>query len=176
MVPMLTDAGMSRGQVASLAGMIGLAIVASRLAVGATIDRLAANVVAAVIMTIACAGFLFVCFGGRIGLLLAPFVVGAGLGAELDLAAYFASRLFPRSIYGSRFGLLFCAFQVGLAISPAIYAVIHAQFGSYLPAFLMSGLMFGVSAFLFSQLPRVPPVRSPLVDVLVSARYERPLA
>jgi MFS family permease len=168
-VPMLTDAGMSRGQVASLAGMIGVTIVASRLAVGAIVDRFAANVVAVVVMAIACAGFLFVCFGGWLGLLFAPFVVGAGLGAELDLAAYFASRLFPRSIYGSRFGLLFCAFQVGLAISPAIYAVIHTQFGNYRPAFLLSALLFGASAFLFSRLPNVAPAGKRLADIPAAA-------
>ena len=175
MVPMLTDAGIARNEIASLAGLIGLAIVASRLAVGAIIDRFTANRVATVIMALAAGGFTAVYFGGSFGLLLAPLVVGAGLGAELDLAAYLASRLFPRALYGSRFGILFCAFQVGLALSPTLYAAAHDQFGSYGPAFLMSAILLAASSAMFSRLPDVPSPGRPVGGMRTGDTCGQPL-
>ncbi|WP_246688554.1 MULTISPECIES: MFS transporter [unclassified Mesorhizobium] len=158
LIPMLTDAGLERGQVASLAGLVGAAVIVSRLAVGAIFDRLSSPIVAATIMALASLGFLFVSFSGRHALYAAPVVVGAALGAELDIAAFLTMRLFPRSAYSRCFGTVFFTFQMGLAISPIIYALAHDWCGNYQAALQVSTILLGASSVLFSLLPRIRPV------------------
>ena len=171
LIPLLTDGGFGRDEVGSLAGLAGAAVVVSRLTVGVIIDRFPGQIVAAAVIGLASLGFLLVCFGGQYGLYAAPVVIGAALGAELDIAAFLTMRLFPKSAYSRCFGFLFFTFQAGLALSPIIYALSHDHYGGYKPALLTSGILLGVSSVLFSRLPAIRPVgcRDPGLAEAVSA-------
>ena len=103
MIPLLTDAGLSSKQAASLAGLIGASLTLSRLGSGYLIDRLWAPGVAAVLLSapaIGCA-ILLVGLHSTLALALVVILIGIGTGAENDIAAYLSARYFGLRDYGS---------------------------------------------------------------------------
>jgi MFS family permease len=79
----------------------------------------------------------------------------------MDLVSYLASRYFPLRGYGGVFGLLYAAFQIGVAISPPAYGAIFDNFHDYAPAFLGAGACLGLAASAFHRLPAIPQVAAP---------------
>jgi MFS family permease len=154
MVPILQDAGLRQEQVALFGSLIGIGVVAGRLFTGTLLDRVTAGVLAGAIMGAGSVGFLVISFIAEKAPWLAPLVVGISLGAELDIAAYLASRFFPPRKFGKVFGVVFFAFQSGLAVSPVVYGLIRDRTEQYQLAFLFSAVLLAASAVMFLSLPR----------------------
>jgi MFS family permease len=56
---------------------------------------------------------------------------GAGIGAEIDLMAFFISRYFGLKAYGRIYGLMFMLFNVGTGLGPALSGRAFDRFHSY---------------------------------------------
>jgi MFS family permease len=154
-VPMLIDAGMDPATAATMAGMIGIAVLVGRVGTGIILDRVSAPYVAAAMMGIGALGFLAVgLFGGMLTVLTAP-IVGLSLGSELDLVAFMTSRYYSRPDFGPVFGRLYAVFLCGLGLSPLIDAQIFEHSGSYRLALLWTAFLLAVSAALFTRLPKL---------------------
>jgi predicted MFS family arabinose efflux permease len=63
--------------------------------------------------------------------LLASILLGAGVGAELELLAYFVSRFFGLRAFGQIYGLLFAGFMFGLSLGPLLMAFLYDRYGNY---------------------------------------------
>lgn len=154
LVPMLTDGGMPPSQAAGIAGMLGLAVLVGRVAVGWLVDRIFAPFVAASVMSITALGFVLLAVGGVDFAMPGALAIGLAMGAEVDLIGYLTARYYGMARYGRLYGLFYGAFVIGTGTSPFLIAVVQANAKSYTPALWMSAAFVTGAALLFATAPR----------------------
>jgi cyanate permease len=90
----------------------------------------------------------------------APFLgaiaCGLGIGAEIDLMAFFTSRYFGLRDYAQLYGTMFGIFALGVGIGPALSGASFDRFQSYTPAFVVFEIMLAVSCLIFVRLGPYP--------------------
>jgi MFS family permease len=158
MIPLLTDAGLSSKQAASLAGLIGASLTLSRLGSGYLIDRLWAPGVAAVLLSapaIGCA-ILLVGLHSTLALALVVILIGIGTGAENDIAAYLSARYFGLRDYGSIFSAVTMVITAGNMIGPLIFGFLYNSTGSYNGMLWACAALFIVVSTLLLTLGKYP--------------------
>ena len=160
LTPMLIDAGLSPARAAAIQGMLGLSVLAGRLAVGWLVDRFFAPNVAAVMLMLAALGVAAFALGGVTWAVPAALLLGFAFGAEVDLIAYLASRYFGLRAYGAIYGWQYGAFMIGSAMSPLLIAVIATGPGGYTLALGLSAAMLVAVAIQFASLPRFELLRA----------------
>ena len=138
----LADHGYSALQVAGVAGVMGTAILLSRVLVGATLDYLPARLVGAVLFGGQALGvWLLVLGGGGATPYVAAALLGAATGGEGDLMPYAWSRLFGQKAYGRIYGASFALFNVGTLLGPLLLGAGFEHFGTYRPVLLAYSLL-----------------------------------
>jgi len=132
LVPMLTDRGDSTAYAATVASIMGVTVFIGRIAIGLLVDRFFAPRVATLIFGLSAIGLLLFALGasGAVAFLSAVFI-GLSLGAELDLAAYLASRYFGLHSFASIYGILLSGIVVGAGAAPVSFALWFDSSGSY---------------------------------------------
>lgn len=147
LVKLLVETGMDRVAAAGIAGIMGLAVIVGRIGIGFLLDRLAAPLVACVILLLCALGCFALAHKGLPAWALSLCVMALGLGAaaEVDLVAYLTSRYLGMKAYGRIYGLQLSAFYLGAAIGPAAIGYSFNHFNSYGPAlhFAVGALAFG---------------------------------
>jgi MFS family permease len=98
---------------------------------------------------------------------LVPFVgavaLGLGIGAEVDLMAFFTSRYFGQRNYAKVYGTMFGIFAFGVGIGPALSGTSFDLFRSYTPIFVVYEVFLAVSCAIFLRLGPYPyPAREAL--------------
>lgn len=143
-VPLLKESGLSLGDAAKGASLMGLATFVGRISVGFLVDRFFAPFIAIFFFALATIGLFILSTGGG-GLLLSAglVMVGLGFGAESDLIGYLISRYFGLKAFGEIYGYMLIAFLIGAGFGPAILGFGFGFFGSY--EFLLQ-IMTGLSA------------------------------
>ena len=142
---MLTDLGISTQTAALGSSLVGAAVLIGRVGTGYFLDRFFAPRVAAL------------CFGGAAigtGLLslrstpaiafAGAFLVGLGLGAEVDIIAFLISRYFGLRYFAEIYSVAFGAFALAGAIGPLLMGTGFDRTGSYqrvLAAFFVATLL-----------------------------------
>lgn len=131
-VPMLTDRGVSPQDAARTAAVIGMALIVGRVAAGFLLDYLFAPFVTLFFFSGPVIGILLL-YGGATGgeAVLCAALIGLGVGAEVDLIAYLASRYFGLKAFGEVYGYLFAIFCVGTALGPLLMGTGQTLLGSY---------------------------------------------
>src|SRR5499427_7267344 len=90
----------------------------------------------------------------------APFLgaiaCGLGIGAEIDLMAFFTSRYFGLRDYTKLYGTMFGIFALGVGIGPALSGASFDRFHSYTPAFVIFVIMLAVGCAVFLRLGPSP--------------------
>jgi MFS family permease len=156
LVAMLGDAGMARPTALLVAGLLGVAVVVGRLAMGFFIDRLHAPYVAAVFLILPCAGSLILAAAPQSIWLasVAAFTVGLAGGSEIDLLAYLTSRYFGLKSYGEIYGWQFLLFEIGVGAGPVLAGWGYDRTGSYHLALEAVALAFAAGALAIGSLGR----------------------
>jgi len=77
---------------------------------------------------------------------------GAGIGAEIDLMAFFVSRYFGLKAYGKIYGVMFMLFNVGTGLGPALSGRAFDMFHSYLHIFIAYEVALAVTCLLLVRL------------------------
>lgn len=131
-VALLTDRGIALQLATGALSVAGLAIIIGRIICGWCLDRFWGPYVAVCFFVLPMAG---------IALLISelPYPVpligsalrGAGIGAEIDLMAFFISRYFGLKAYGKIYGLMFMLFNIGTGLGPALSGRAFDKFHSY---------------------------------------------
>lgn len=152
-VPMLVDAGASPVFAGSLAGVIGLAVIVSRLIVGWLVDRVPAPVVAAAICGVCAVGCATLLVAGPTGAPVAAVAIGAAMGGEIDLIGFLVARHFPLAAFGRIYGVQYAGFILGAGLSPLWMGAVHDAQGSYFFALVGCIALIAVAAVLFLFLP-----------------------
>jgi MFS family permease len=87
---------------------------------------------------------------------------GIGVGAEVDLMAFFVGRYFGLRAYGRIYGVMFAAFAFANGVGPSIAGWSFDRFHSYRPAFAIFEAMLALTCLLLAPLGRYPyPARRP---------------
>jgi predicted MFS family arabinose efflux permease len=142
-VPMMTDQRTSAKLAARAISIGGLALIIGRLTSGILLDRLPAKFVACGFFTLPLIGILVIINSQGVDLpLLGTFLVGLGLGAEVDMMAYLISFYLGRRAFGEIYGYLFLAFMAGSSLGPLVMGISFSHMGSY--RFAMQALILGL--------------------------------
>ena len=93
--------------------------------------------------------------GGAVPLLGAV-LCGMGIGAEVDLMAFFVSRYFGLKAYGKIYGTMFGIFSVGTGVGPQLSGIFFDIWKSYTPVFMLYEVALLVTCLLFTRLGPYP--------------------
>ena len=149
LVPMLTDRGITAERAALASSLLGGALLIGRVGSGYSLDRFLAPRVAMFFFGGAALGMVLLWSGVAGGTAyLAAFLVGLGMGAEVDIIAYLTSRYFGLRAFGEIYGYAFASFALAGALGPWLMGLGFDRTGSYrvvLAGFLVAMLLAAVA-------------------------------
>ncbi len=132
LVPLLSDQGVSSNRVALATSLLGSALLIGRVGSGYLLDRFFAPHVALCLFGAAACGIALLRMGAASGLvLLAVFLIGLGMGSEVDIIAYLVSRYFGLRAFGEVYGYAFASYVVAGALGPWLMGLGFDHSGSY---------------------------------------------
>ena len=151
-IPLLTDRGISPAAATAIFGLFGLSTLAGRLLAGYLVDRIFAPYVASVFFLAPIAGFVLL--PSAVGPLLAIGVMlfGLGLGTEIDMIAFLASRYFGQRAFGEIYGYFFMVFVFGSSIGRILAGFIFDLTRSYNTAFVGAAALLVAAVVLVNRL------------------------
>jgi MFS family permease len=152
MAPMLSDRNLGRQAAASGSSLIGAAVMIGRIGTGYLLDRTFAAPLASILFALAALGVALLLLGSGQAVFAGALFVGLGLGAEVDLIPYLASRYFGLRDFGKVYSTLFAAFALAGALGPLIMGAGFDRTRSYgepLSGFLVATVL---GAILMSRL------------------------
>ena len=164
LVPLMTDAGLSRDIATGIVGLMGVAIIVGRLSVGAFIDRIHGPYVAIVYLMFPVIGCLILASAvitptiAIIGVLM----VGLAAGAEVDLIAFLTSRYFGLKSYGEVYGWQLVVFALGAGFGPWLSGKAFDLSGSYKISLYAGAAAFALGAAAIGSLGRYPVFADPM--------------
>ncbi len=154
LAPALTDKGMSGSVAAATAGLIGLAAIPGKLAVGTLFDRVGQVPVTLGLMAIlALCSVMLAQDSDSVPLAIAgTALLGLAAGATNVAFTCIAARLFDTAIFGVVYGTLVSLTALAGAAGPFLASAIHDATGSYAPAFWAGVGVAVVTALLLTRL------------------------
>ena len=157
--PALSDKGMSGAVAATTAGLIGLAGIPGKLAVGTLFDRIGQVPVTLGLMAILAASCVILAQdSASVPLaIVGSALLGITAGSTNVAFACIAARLFEGPIFGVVYGTLTSLTALSGAAGPFLISMVHDSAGSYAPAF-WAGI--GVAVVVALLLTRLKPVSS----------------
>jgi MFS family permease len=148
MAAMLTDRGITVQTAAFGASVMGAAVLIGRVGTGYLLDRFFASHVAALLFGGAAVGMgLLMISSAPSVAFIGAFLVGLGLGAEVDMIAFLVSRYFGLRSFAEIYSLVFGAFALAGAFGPLLMGAGFDFTGSYhapLVAFFAATLVAAV--------------------------------
>jgi predicted MFS family arabinose efflux permease len=163
LIPIFSAAGISRGQAAGLAGLVGISTVVGRLVGGYLLDRINGAIVGGVSLIVPIfSSLLILAFPGSVPVASAAvLILGLSLGAELDCVAYLTTRHFGMKAFGTIFGVISGILAFATGLGPFLVNLGYDLTGGYtitLQAYVPLSLL---ASALFFSLGRYPQFRTP---------------
>jgi MFS family permease len=120
-------------QTAAMAGsVVGLALLVGRIGCGYFLDRYFGPYVALAVCGLSALGIALLWIGtAGVPALAAAFLVGLGMGSEVDIIAFLMSRYFGLRSLGRTIGFAFGAFVVAGGVGPLVMGLSFDRTGSY---------------------------------------------
>lgn len=127
-----TDRAISAERAALVTSLVGAAVMVGRLGSGLLLDHVFAPRVAILFYSGATLGIGILCAGisGNIAF-AAAFLVGLGMGAEVETMGYMISRYFGLRAFGTAYGHAFGAFMISGAAGVTLMGAGYDHFHSY---------------------------------------------
>jgi predicted MFS family arabinose efflux permease len=150
-VPVLRGLGHSPIAAADTAALMGFGSVLGRIAGGFLLDRFDAKLVAAISVIAPAITALLLLYAGedRATAMLACFILGLAIGAEVDACAYLAARHFGLANFGALFGTINGLMLFGNGVAPFAANYVYDVTDSYsavlwaqIPAYLLAAALF----------------------------------
>jgi cyanate permease len=160
LAPLLKTRGIPMEGAAMSLLALGLTQIVGRLLSGRLLDVMPTAAIGSIWMLSGAAGIAVVNIAHTLPLaMLGGALLGAGVGAELEMGAYFTTRFFRLGAFGRVFGLLLSVFIAGGALGPLVMGLGHDIFGSYTVASLtLMGALLVAAALILT----LGPYRFPL--------------
>jgi MFS family permease len=132
MPQLFADAGATAEHAALASSVVGLALLVGRIGCGYFLDRYFGGRVALAICGCAALGIALLWTGSAGGLaLVGAFLIGLGMGAEVDIIAFLMSRYFGLRSLGATVGFAFGAFVIAGGLGPLVMGFAFDRTGSY---------------------------------------------
>lgn len=132
MSAIFTDRGVSAERAAMAASLVGAALLVGRLGSGYLLDHFFAPRVAILFYGATTLGLAILWAGkGGTPALAASFLIGLGMGAEVETMGYMISRYFGLRAFGTAFGHAFGAFMLAGAAGVLLMGAGYDRFHSY---------------------------------------------
>jgi MFS family permease len=161
-VALLTDRGIALQLATSTLSVAGLAIIIGRIICGWCLDRFWGPYVAVCFFVLPMAGIALLISELPYPVpLIGSALCGAGIGAEIDLMAFFISRYFGLKAYGKIYGFMFMLFNIGTGLGPALSGRAFDRFHSYFQIFSGYEIVLAVTCVFLLGLGKYtfPPVK-----------------
>ena len=155
-IPLMMDRGIQLQQAAFIFSFAGYAIILGRIIAGWCLDRIWGPYVAIVFFVIPMIGIALLGTGDTSLAVAGAVLCGAGIGAEIDLMAFFVSRYFGLKAYGRIYGLMFAIFNIGTGLGPALSGKAFDAYHSYSQIFTVYGVLLAVTCLLLVGLGPYP--------------------
>ncbi len=157
LAPLLSDKGVSPHRVALAISFLGSALLIGRVLSGYLLDRFFAPGVAMCIFGATGCGIVLLRTAAATELVfLAVFLIGLGMGAEVDIIAFLTSRYFGLRAFGEIYGYAFASYTLAGALGPWLMGLGFDRSDSY-DAILVGFLLATVLAALL--MTRLGPYR-----------------
>jgi MFS family permease len=148
-VALLTDRGLPLQTALSALSASGAALFAGRILSGYLLDRFHGPYIANMFFLCAIAGIALLASGGTGATIFAgTLLCGLGIGAEVDLMAFFVSRYFGLGAFGAIYGTMFALFGLGNGVGPFLMGLSYDRFHSYRPMLLVFEILLAVACVL----------------------------
>ena len=152
-VALLTDRGIPLQIATGALSIAGIAIIVGRMICGWCLDRFWGPYVASCFFVLPMAGIALLGSGWAYPVpLVGAALCGAGIGAEIDLMAFFISRYFGLKAYGKIYGLMFLIFNIGTGLGPALSGRAFDMFHSYKQIFAVYEVALAITCVLLIRL------------------------
>lgn len=161
LIPMLRDVGVSPIAAAGVLSLLGPASMVGRLGCGYLLDRFKGPLIAATAFSCAAIGFLMLAGVGASvpGAAVSVFLIGIASGAEVDMAAFAASRYFGLRAFGAVYGVIAGCVAFAYGAAPVLAGAVVDRAGSYRPALLTLAAAVALAALLIGTLGDPPDFR-----------------
>jgi MFS family permease len=128
----LTDGGVTAERAAMATSLVGAAVIVGRLGSGYLLDRFFAPRVTILFYSFTAVGIAMLCTGihGNLAL-VASFLAGLGMGAEVESMGYMMSRYFGLTAFGTAYGFAFGAYMVSGSAGVLLMGAGYDRFHSY---------------------------------------------
>jgi MFS family permease len=158
LVPILTSSGFAPVNAAAIAGMVGVSQIIGRLSAGLLLDRIDARLIGAVTLSCPAVTCLILIFAGGSApfAALAVIVFGLTIGAEVEVIAYLAGRIFDPKNFGTLFGIVVGVLSLGNGLGPMLGGLSYDLAGSYAAALWGAVPLALMSSYLILSLGRFP--------------------
>lgn len=142
MVALLTDRGETKEFAATVLSVVGLCGALGRITGGFLLDRFQTPRIAVAVFSVVLLGVIVLDLASGYWLFLGAVILGLGVGAELDILAYFVSRYFGMRNYSQLYGAIAACAIMSYGLGPMILGVAYDNLGDYdLAIFAMQGLI-----------------------------------
>lgn len=152
MAAMLSDRGLSPHSAALGSSLIGAAVLIGRAGTGYLLDRFRATRLAAIFFGGSAVGVAVLWLANSQLILAGAFLVGLGLGAEVDFIAYLTSRYFGLLDFGKVYSSAFAAFALAGALGPLAMGAGFDWTGSYRDPLILFFVAAAIAAVLMTRL------------------------
>lgn len=160
--PLLTDAGLSRADVAWIVGLTGITSFIGPLTAGWLADRFPGHYVSAgfVSLYIVACGLLLIPTDSIVLRIIPVLLINIAGGERAHMNPYLTSRYFGLAAFGRIFGVIASMMAIGVGIGPIIAGFIYDQTHSY-HAFLMAAMpTAAIASLLILSLGHYPEVKT----------------
>ncbi len=164
MVPLLKDAGVTAGQAAGIAALLGVSSIAGKLIVGWLVDRFSSGLLPVVAFGMPALGYLLLMqsHGSAWALSGSVLIIGFASGSCLQLTTYLTTRYAGLRHFGKIFGTIAALMGLGSGIGPLIASQVFDRHGSYalfIAIAIPAALLAGALAARLGPFPRFEPDR-----------------
>ena len=155
MAAIFTDRGVTATRAAMATSLLGAAVITGRLSSGYLLDHIFAPRVALLFYGATALGIAILCTGvsGNLAL-VASFLAGLGMGAEVETMGYMVSRYFGLAAFGTAYAVAFAAFMISGSAGVLLMGAGYDRFHSYFAPLATLGVAMVVALILLTRLGR----------------------
>lgn len=158
LVPILTEAGVTREHAAWLSSLAGVAGIVGKLVTGVLLDRYRPNWIGGITLGVAALAFLFLMNGIRSPVLIitAMLINGYAFGTKTQITGFLTAGYGGMKHFGVIYGVMGALMALASGLGPMAAGIVYDKLGGYGPFLLAGGIGCALSGLLMISLPAYP--------------------
>lgn len=158
LIPIMTDAGVSRTDAALLSSLSGVAAIAGKLITGVLLDRFRPNWIGGVTLGAAALTFVFLMDGLNTpaAIVFALMVNGYAAGTKTQITGYLTASYGGMKSFGVVYGVMAACMAAAAGLGPLLAGAVYDLSGGYGPFLLAGAVGCALGGVLIVSLPAYP--------------------